>query len=130
MSAEALKQDYILTVFAFLGGSTFTALFFLLQSKDIVKNYDFFVASVAIASILFIILVMARLNISTGRIATNTILAKTVSYLGIIAFWWLLIILILLLIEINFIAGITVGVVSLIFYLMIDIASRKSKPKW
>lgn len=131
MSTEPLKHDHILTVFAFLGGSTFTALFFLLQSKDIIKNYDFFVASVSIVSILFIILVITRLNISTGRIRTNTIFAKMVSYLGIIGFAWLIIILILLLMErISYTVGIIVGVCSLAIYLMLDITARKSKPNW
>ena len=130
MSAEIPKHDHILTVFAFLGSATFTALFFLLQAKDIVKDYNFFVASVAIASILFIILVVARLNISTGRIRTDTSLAKIVSWLGVFGFLWILIILILLLMEINRVVGIIVGVCSLTFYIVVEIAARKSKPSW
>jgi len=126
MSSESPRQDYVLTAYAFLGGATFTALFFLLQAKDIVKNYDFFVGSVAIASILFIMLVVGRLNISTGRIRTGTIFARMLGWLGFSGFLWLTIILILLLMEINFIVGIIVGVCSLAFYIMLDIAARKS----
>lgn len=130
MSVEPPKHDHILTVFAFLGSAAFTALFFLLPAKNIVKDYDFFVASVAIASMLFIILVIARLNISTGRIKTDTIFAKMVSCLGIAGFVWILIILILLLIGINLVVGIIVGFCSLVFYAMVEITARKSKPSW
>ena len=132
MSTENLKNnDHRLTIFIFLGSASFTALFFLLQSKDTIKNYDFFVTSVAITSILFIILAVARLNISVGRIHTNTPLSKIVSWLGVVGFLLIIIVLTLLIItQVNYIVGSIVGIFGIGIYVLIDIATRKSNPNW
>jgi len=127
MSIAQPKPDYILTVYIFLGSATFTALFFILQSKNIVTNYDFFVASVGIASILFILLIVARLNISNGRIKPDTDFAQFVGWLGIAGFVWIIFIIIALISEINYIVGFIVGMVSLAFYLTMEITIRRSK---
>ena len=58
MSAEPQKNDHRLTVNTFLGSATFTALFFLLQSRDTVKYYDYLVQVVPIATIFFPMLVI------------------------------------------------------------------------
>lgn len=125
MSASS-QQDHVLTVFAFLGSATFVALFFLLQSKEFIKNYDILVFMVSIASILFIIAVVGRLNISRGRIEEGTIYANIVAVLGISGFFLILLIIVLLIVEVNLVLGIIVGICALTFYGILEITSRKS----
>ena len=122
-----LKSDHILTVYVFLASATFTALFFLLQSNSPVKNRDFFVTCVAIASMLFIILVIARLNVSNGIIPSGKKYTELLGILSVIGFILVLLILVLLLIlEINYLVGIIVGVFTFSFYIIIDIVARRS----
>lgn len=126
MSAESSRQDHFLTVFAFLGSATFTALFFLLQSKDLVKNYDFLVFIISIASILFILAVVGRLNISNGRIKSGTTYSTIVGLFAVSGLFLILLIIVLLIMEINFVVGIIVGVVAFTLYAVLDITARKS----
>jgi len=120
------QQDHVLTVYAFLGSATFVALFFLLQSKEFIKNYDIFVFIVAIASILFILAVVGRLNISNNRIKSGTIYANIVGVLAVSGFFLMLLIIVLLIVEVNLVLGIIVGVCTLTLYGILDIAARKS----
>jgi len=120
------QQDNVLTVYAFLGSATFVALFFLLQSKDFIKNYEIFVFIVAITSILFILAVVGRLNISNGRIRAGTIYASIVGILAISGLFLILLIIVLLIAEVNLVLGIIVGVCTLTFYVILDITARKS----
>lgn len=121
------SNDHILTVHVFLASATFTALFFLLQAGELVKNRDFFIASVSIASILFLILTIARLNISNGIIKPNSSYARLTGYLSAIGFIFVLLILVLLLLlEVNLIIGIIVGVFTFTIYVIIDVVARKS----
>ena len=125
MSASS-QQDHVLTVYAFLGSATFVALFFLLQSKDFIKNYEILVFIVAITSILFILAVVGRLNISNGRIRVGTIYANIVGVLAVSGFFLILLIVVLLIAEVNLVLGIIVGVCTLTFYVILDITARKS----
>ena len=126
MSITPPKPDHISTAHIFLGGATFTALFFLLQAKDKIQNYEFFVTSVAIASILFILLVVGRLNINSGKIKTDSAFATLLGYLGVAGFVWVILILVGLVYQINSIAGVIVGIVSLGFYFVMEITIRRS----
>ena len=127
MSAPQSKPDYVLTVNIFLGSATFTALFFLLQAKDKIQNYEFFITSVAVASILFILVVVGRLNISNERIKSNTPFATLLGGLSIAGFVWIIIILVVLIFQINSLAGFIVGIISLGFYCAMEITIRRSK---
>lgn len=126
MSTEPQKNDHRLTVNTFLGSATFTALFFLLQSRDTVKYYDYLVPVVAIASILFIIVAVARLNINSGRIGTNTYYATIVGCFSVSGFVLTLLSIVLLIAGINFVLGIIVGVCTFTFFTMLEITARKS----
>lgn len=126
MSSGFPKNDYILTVYAFLGSATFTALFFLLQSKDILKNYELFVFITAIASILFILAVVGRVQISNGSIQPGTKYADIVGLFAVSGFIMILGIIVLLVIEINFVIGIVVGIATLTLYLILDIIARRT----
>ena len=120
------EQDHVLTVFAFLGSATFVALFFLLQSKDFVENYELLVFMISIASILFILAVVGRLNISIGRIKKGTIYAKIVGVLAVFGFFLILLIVVILIAEVNLDLGIIVGVCTLTLYGILEIIARKS----
>ena len=126
MSVGSLKNDYVLTVYAFLGSATFTALFFLLQSKDILKNYDLFVFITSLTSILFILAVVGRVNISKGSIQPGTTYATIVGLFALFGFILILGVIVLLVIEINFVLGIIMGIVTLTLFLILDIIARKS----
>jgi hypothetical protein len=126
MSVGFPKNDYVLTVYAFLGSATFTALFFLLQSKDTLKNYDLFVFITSLASILFILAVVGRLNISNGNIRSGTIYSTIVGLFALFGFISILSIIVLLVIEINFVLGIIVGVSTCTLYVILDMIARKS----
>lgn len=125
MSAPS-QQDHVLTVFAFLGSATFVALFFLLQSKDFIENYELLVFMVSIASILFILAVVGRLNISNGRIRVGTIYANIVGVLAVSGFFLMLLIIVLLIAEVNLVLGIIVGICTLTLYGILEITARKS----
>lgn len=127
MSGGFPKNDYLLTVYAFLGSATFTALFFLLQSKDILKNYDLFVFITAIASILFILAVVGRVQISNGSIQPGTTYADMVGLFALSGFILILGIIVLLVVEINFVLGIVVGVVTLTLFLILDRIARRTR---
>jgi len=126
MSIGIPKSDHVLTVYAFLGGATFTALFFLLQSKDMFKNYDLFVFIISIASILFILAVVGRLNISNGNIRSGTIYSTVVGLFALSGLFLILLIIVLLTMEINFVLGIIVGVCTFTLFVILDIIARKS----
>jgi len=126
MSVGFPKFDYVLTVYAFLGSATFTALFFLIQSKDIVKSYDFFVLITSMASILFLLAVIGRLNISNGRIKSDTTYGSVVGYFALFGFGLMLLVVVLLVFEINAILGIILGVFTFTTYLILDITARRA----
>lgn len=126
MNVEPQKNDHILTVHIFLGSASFTALFFLLQFRDNAQYYDYLVPIVAIASILFIISSVARLNINNGRIGTNTHYATIVGVFGVFGFFLILLSVVLLIVQVNLYLGIIVGVCTLTFFAMLEITARKS----
>ena len=121
------KQDYILTAYGFLGGATFTALFFLLQDKDPIVYHNAIVGGLATTSILFLILFVARLNISNGNIKPNTLFSKTVSWLGVAGFGSLLIILIMLVMNVNSTIGLIVLSCTVGFIVLLQITARRSR---
>jgi len=120
------QQDNVLTVYAFLGSATFVALFFLLQSKEFIKNYDALVFIVAIASILFILAVVGRLNISNNRIKSGTVFANLVSWMAVSGFFLILVVLSLLIAEINLVLGIIVVVFIITLVAILEILAHKS----
>ncbi len=126
MSFGLPKSDSVLTVYAFLGSATFTALFFLLQSKNTIQNYDGFIFITSLASILFILAVVGRSKISTGNIKSGTTYATIVGLFAVSGFFLILVIIVLLVMEINFVLGIIVGVFAFTLFLIIDIIARKS----
>jgi hypothetical protein len=126
MSDGLPKSDHNLTVFAFLGSATFTALFFLLQSKNIIQNYDFLILIVSIASILFILAIVGRLHISNGNINSNTTYGIIVGLFAVIGLFLILLAIISLVMENNFVIGFIVGVCAITSYLILDIIARKS----
>lgn len=130
MPDESLPQDYILTVYGILAGTTFAALFFILQVKDTLRFPDLTIGSIAFASALFVLLLLSRLNISQGRIAKDSSFSKTTSKFGILGFFLLIWNLILLLIQISLWVGIVVLVLTLICGLILNLKALKSKPKW
>ena len=126
MSAES-KNDHILTVYIFLGGATFTALFFLLQFRNAVEWYNYLVPIVAITSIIFIIGSVARLQISNGHISTNTPYATLVGFFGIAGFFLILLSIVLLIVQVNLVLGIIVAVSTVVLFGVLDIVARKSR---
>ncbi len=125
MSAESQKTDHRLTVNVFLGSATFTALFFLLQARDTVKYYDYLIPVVAIASILFIIVSVARLNINSGRIGIKTHYATVVGCFSVSGFYLILFSIVLLIVGINVVLGIIVGICTFTFLTMLQITACK-----
>lgn len=125
MSLGFPKNDHILTVSVFLGGVTFTALFFLLQSKDILKNYDLLVVLTAFASILFILTTVGRMSISSGY-TPSSIFKQLVGMFALIGLFLIFTILVLLIIEVNLVLGIIVGIFTFTLFVLFEIVSRKS----
>ncbi len=130
MSDESLPQDHILTVYGILAGTTFAALFFVLQVKDSLLFPDLTVGSIAMASALFVLLLLARLNISQGRIEKGSKFSKATSYLGMLGFFLLLWNLIILLLQISVGVGIAVLIFTAICGIILNATALKSKPKW
>ena len=120
------KSDHVLTAYVFLGSATFTALFILIQSKDIIKNYDFLIFIVAIASILFILAVVGRLNISTNLIDPETIYTKAVGTFAVSGLILILLAIVLLISEINFVLGVITGVCTFTLFMILQMLARKS----
>lgn len=125
MSSEFPKIDHALTVNIFLGGATFTALFFLLQSKGTVQNYDLLVFLTAVTSILFILASAGRASISSGY-SQSSIFSQLVGTLTIIGLFLIFGILSLLIVEVNFMVGVIVCIFAFALLTMVEIISRKS----
>lgn len=126
MSIGFSSNDHILTVYAFLGSATFAALFFILQSKDILQNYELFVILISMSSILFLLAVVGRLNISNGRIKSGTAYALVVGIFAVSGLGLILLIIVMLVAQINFTVGIIVGIFTFTLFLILDILARKS----
>jgi len=126
MSQNTPKNDNTLTAYVFLGGATFTALFILIQSKDIIKNYDFTIFIVAIASILFILAVVGRLNISNGIIKSGTTYSRIIGIFALAGLFLILLTLVLLIVEINIVLGVIIGICAITLFIILDITARKS----
>jgi len=127
MNNEKQSHDYVLTVYVFFASTNFTALFFLLQTKNTIQNYEFFVTGVAIASMLFILLVMGRLNISRGHIKESETFGQLIGWLGVGGIAWMMFILIALLWEIDFVIGVIVAVFSYTIFAILEVQARRSR---
>lgn len=127
MKVGSSRNDHTLTVYAFLGSATFTTLFFLLQSKDLLKYYDLFVPITAITSILFILAVVGRLQISNGNISSRSHYGAIVNLFVVVGFVLILSIIALLVMEVNFVLGIITGIFTLTLYIILDVTYRKSR---
>jgi hypothetical protein len=125
MSSEFPKIDHILTVSVFLGSVTFSALFFLLPSKDILKYYDLLVLLTSFASILFILASVGRMSISSGH-TPSSIFKRLVGLFTISGLVLIFTILSILIAEVNLVLGIIVCIVALTLFIIFEIVSRKS----
>ena len=130
MPDESLPQDHILTVYGILAGTTFAALYFVVQIKDSLRFPDLTIGSVAFTSALFVLLLVSRLNISQGRVEKNSLFSKTLSKFGVLGFFLLIWNLIMIVFQISLWAGIVVFVLTMICYMKMGLRVIVSNPKW
>lgn len=115
--------DHHFTAFAFLSGTSLTTLYFLIQSDS--KNTTL-LTFLGVASMLFIIATIGRLNVTTRRIARGSDYSHALSWMVIIGLALLVVSLALLIFDFNAVSGIIVLVVMVVSLSIIEYLARKS----
>jgi hypothetical protein len=124
MATENSSHDPQFTAFTFLSGTTLTSLFFLIQTDS--KNV-FLLTLFGVASMLFIVATIGRLNVTTGRIPKGSRYSNVLSGMVIIGLGILLTSIGLIVFDFNAISGVIVIIVLLLSLYIVESLARKSK---
>lgn len=124
MTIENSSHDPQFTAFAFLAGTTLTSLFFLIQTDS--KNV-LLLTLLGVASMLFMVATIGRLNVTTGRISKGSTYSNVLSGMVITGLGILLTSIALIVFDFNVISGVIVIIVLLLSLYIVESLARKSK---
>ena len=120
------SNDAIFTGIAFLGGITLTSLFFVMQNPTFSDNLFLF-APLVMASMLFILATIGRLNVATQRIPKGSKFSTAVSLMTIIGLYMLLFSLLQIFAKFNPVIGAIAFAVLTIGWITLNKLAEKSK---
>ena len=123
------SNDAIFTGIAFLGGITLTSLFFVMQNPTFSNNLLLFTPLV-MASMLFILATIGRLNVANDRIPKGSKFSTAISVMTVIGLYMLLFSLLQIFAKFNpVISIIGFAVLTIGWVILNKLAEKCKKPK-